>query len=384
MKLLDLIKLFIYFLIHCGTISASFEFGGYIYNFPSVQIINNETGLYTNDYNSILIDLTRLRLKPSFYFSEDTRIEMNYEINAIISKSHLPLISNIQVTNRQALNLNWQLLNSEYVKINHFIDLLYFKHLFEFGEFTIGRQFIAWGVGRIWQPTDLFNPLNPANFSKIEKDGIDAINAKIYLGSFSDIDIISNFSNNFKKVHFGTRFRTNFLENDLSLVAGMFDENYILGGSIAGNLFNAGIRTEVIYSINEQSNSKYFRGIVGVDYQFSDKLYSALEYQFNEAGASDKMDYLKLFDKLFKGEIQNISRNYVGAVVNYLFSPIISANIISIANLNDMSAMFLISTKYELFQSFYLSAGVLYTLGDKFTEYWYYNDALFLTIEYYF
>lgn len=363
---------------------SNFEFGGYVYNFPSLQLINKETNLFGDDYNNVFTDLTRLRLKPSYHFSEDTRIELNYEIDALISEKYLPLLSNVQVTNRQALKLNWQVYDSKYIKVNHFIDLLYFKHIFEIGEISIGRQYISWGVGRVWQPTDMFNPINPANFSKVEKDGADAIAGKLYLGSFSDLDVLANFANNFKSVHFGARIRTNILENDLALVGGKFDENFIIGGSIAGNLFKAGIRAEGIYSFAQQVDDSYFRGILGIDYQFTDKLYSALEYQFNGAGTSDKMQYLKYFDKLFRGEIQNLSQNYLAAIATYQFQPLLTTNFTSIINFNDLSAMLLLSTRYELLQSLYLSAGILYTLGDRFTEYWYYNDAIYLTFEYYF
>ncbi len=361
-----------------------FQFGGYIYNFPSLQVINSETNLLGDDYSNILTNLTRLRLKPAFYFSENSRIEVNYEIDALISEKYLPMVSNIQITNRQALKLNWQIHNSKYIKVNHFIDLFYFKHLFEIGEISIGRQYISWGVGRVWQPTDLFNPINPANFSKVEKDGADAISGKLYLGSFSDFDILVNFSNNFKNVNFGGRIRTNISENDLAAIVGKFDQNIVLGASLAGNVFKSGIRAEGIYSISDRKDYNYIRGIIGIDYQFTEKLYTALEYQHNGSGTTDKFEYPKYFEKLFKGEIQNIGCNYLAAIATYQLSSLFTSNFTSIINFNDLSTIILLSTRYEFLQSFYLSAGILYTFGEKFTEYWYYNDAVYLTFEYYF
>ncbi|OGU12482.1 MAG: hypothetical protein A2X61_02620 [Ignavibacteria bacterium GWB2_35_12] len=373
--------LVIFFIVSTSlTAQVTLDFSGYLYDVPTFYFKPASAdffGLEDNE-NIYPMNLTRLRLRPTLNFSENSRITMQYEANLLFSKMPIPLVEGTGMTNRQALDLHWRFYNKNNFTAQHFIDILYYKHIFDFAEVVFGRQVISWGVGRIWQPTDLFNPINPANFSKLEKDGADAFSAKFFISDFTDFELVCNFRENQKDYNYGARFRTNFSEYDVSAMAGYFDRKVIVGGDFTGNFFNAGLRGEGIFSYDPDSpDSNYVRAILGLDYQFTSELYGLIEYQFNGRGTACKDCYD--FDRLKRGEIQNVGLNYVTVQSNYQIHPLVTINAGAMLNINDLSGYFNAGVTYSIFESLNLSLGGMYFIGSEKDEFWYYPSAVYLS-----
>lgn len=361
------------------------DYTGYIYNLPSYMKMPEAADLFGLDFEEdyFFLDLTRFRFMPDLHITENSRITMHYELDMIWSKYSLPYLTGVDMTNRQALDLKWTLIDEEKFKAQHYIDMLYYKHLFDFGEITVGRQVISWGVGRIWQPMDLFNPINPANFSKFEKDGADAVSAKIYLGMFSDVEVVYNFREKWEDANFGGRYRTNFQMFDLALMAGYFDKRTILGASFEGDVLGAGIRGEGIFSYNENdTDSNFVRFILGADYQFTPDLYALIEYKFNGEGTDCKTCYD--IGRLFRGEILNVSRNYLTGQANYKLHALVNLNAGGNINLNDESGYANLVIEWETLSNLKLSAAGIYFWGGRWSEYSYYSTTYYLMGQFYF
>ncbi len=390
--------IFIAILLLCSQSSSKaidYEFNGYVYVLPTIQSIPKSAdrfGLNTSE-DYFALNLTRLRLRPSLFLSDNSRITLHYETDMVNSKISSPFLGNLGKTNRQAVDLNWTIANGDYVRINHFIDRLYFKQMFDWGETTFGRQRIQWGTGRIWQPTDLFNPINPADFSKFEKDGTDAMSVKYYLGNMSDIELVYNFSDVWKNANYGGRVRTNFMEYDISAMGGYFDKRVAVGGDFDGNFFGGGFRGEALYSaarhndvpndsISPNAMPSYVKFILGLDYQFNSKLYALVEYQYNGEGATDTSKYD--FVRLAKGEIQNMSQNYLTVVANYQMHPLVIITLTGLAGMNDQSGYAGVFANYSASDNANLKLGSLFFFGESGTEYSYYPTAIYLIGEYYF
>ncbi|MEI6090235.1 MAG: hypothetical protein WCR42_07285 [bacterium] len=352
-----------------------FKFSGYIYELPAVAF-SNERGSFSN--------LTNLRFTPELLVGENGRLVMHYEADIMLNKLNL-LNNNRNATNRQAVDMNWSILNDPNVKINHFIDRLYYKQMFDFGEITVGRQNLAFGVGRIWQPTDMFNPINPANFSKFEKDGADAIAATVYLGNFSDLKVVYNAYDSGKKGNYAIKYRTNFKGFDYSGLLGYFDDNPAVGADFAGSLWGIGFRGEGLYYYRSNlPDSSYFRGILGADYQFNDKLYGLIEYHYNGRGTNCKYCYVNLLPKLFRGEIQNLSTFYLAAQLSYQVHPLATVSAMNITNLVDRSGMGTLSVNYSASESLNLMIAGAMFYGAEMTEYSYYSKAVYFLAQWYF
>ena len=302
---------------------------------------------------------------------------MEYEADVLYSKQNEFSFLNPTSTNRQILNLKWNIYDKNNLNVSHYIDRLYFRQGFRNGNIIIGRQRIAWGVGRVWSPIDLFNPINPANYSKIEKDGADAVSFTYSFGSFTDLNLVYNPHDKIQNSNAGFRFRTNIDEYDLAFVGGHFDDRFVLGGDFAGNFFDAGIRGEGIISMDKYDlSNNYVRFIFGMDNQFTSKLYGMFEYQYNGEGAlnKDSYDLLALLD----GRVINLSRNYLFISASYQITPLLTVTAAQNMNLNDGSGFSNISGSYSLSDNSTLDLGALISYGSRFSEYWYYPSSVYL------
>ncbi|MFC2132140.1 hypothetical protein ACFLSQ_11970 [Bacteroidota bacterium] len=368
-----------------------FDIKGYVYNMLTyMNLSKSQQQDYGLNTGHLATNITRLRLMPNLNIGDNSRITMHYEIDGLFSKVNLPFFSSPGITNRQAVKLNWDITKTDSTSdvsfiTNHYIDMLYFKQFFDWGEFVFGRQVVTWGVGRIWQPTDLFNPINPANFAKIERDGSDALSGKIYLGDFTDMEFVVNFREMIRDYNYGTRFRSNYEGYDLTAVMGYFDQRAVVGGDFAGNLFDAGVRGEAIYSFKRNdSMDAYIRFILGADYQITGDLYALIEYQYNGEGTNNKDEYMAYFGRLMKGEIQNMGQNYLALMSSYQIHPLVGSSLTNITNLGDGSGMLGVTGTYNMYQDFNIGLGTMFFYGADGGEYSFYPTALYLTVEYFF
>ncbi len=379
-------RIAILFWFLAGPVFAQYniEFSGYVVDLPIYQSTNKDLAqLFNIDQNSFL-NLTRVRLRPTFCLWNNARINLEYEISGFYhGELGGFLIEQPEKTNRQLVDLTWNPINKKNYSLIHFIDRFYFRQGFDFGSVEIGRQRISWGTGRIWNPTDLFNPINPATYYKLEKDGADVISLRYIFGNFTDLNIVYNPQGKINNSNYGFRFRTNFDTYDFSLVGGYFDQRIVAGCDFAGNFFEAGVHGEGIISMNKNNISKNFaKFIIGADYQFTPLLYGLVEYHYNGEGKTNKFNYE--FDRLLKGEILNLNRNYLAETISYQVTPLFTTSLTNITDLNDGSGYFSLTGNYSVTENFYMNAGTQFTFGDKFSEYWYYPSSFYLEGEFYF
>jgi hypothetical protein len=363
---------------------VKFEFSGYAVDLPIFESSKKELAdLFNTDRNQFL-NLTRVRLSSSLSLWKNSRIEGEYEIDGLYYNSADNLgFGSSGKTNRQIVRLRWNPVNEKHFLLTHFIDRLYFWQGFKSGNVVLGRQRISWGTGRIWNPTDLFNPINPASYFKVEKDGADAVSAKIAFSNFTDLNLVYNPQEKIKNSNYGFRFRTNFAEYDMSVMGGYFDNRIIGGLDFAGNLFNAGVRGEGIISFNKDSTKDNFiKFILGIDNQFTTEIYALAEYHYNGEGKTDKLSYD--FEKLARGEIQNLSRNYLCLSGMYQLNPLINITLTDITNFNDGSGFVSFLASYSVKENLTLNLGSQVTYGGRESEYWYYPFSLYFQAEYYF
>jgi hypothetical protein len=372
--------------LFCIDLSAQlkFSFSGYAVELPVFQSYDSRIAEDFGTQRNQFLNLTRVRIRTSADLWENSRLEAEYEIDALYfgSSGNLEL-NTAEKTNRQLFDLRWNPVNKKHFSLVHFIDRLYFRQEFKSLSVVLGRQRISWGTGRIWNPTDLFNPINPASYYKIEKDGADAVSAKYSFGSFTDLNVVFNPQEKIKNSNYGFRFRTNYAEYDMSVMGGYFDNRIVGGLDFAGNLFTAGVRGEGIISVKKDSTKdRFVKFILGIDNQFTPELYALAEYHFNGEGKSDRSEYN--LQRLFRGEIQNLSKNYFCISVFYLFNPLLNLTLTGITNLNDGSGFVNAVGSFSVTENIYINLGAQAAYGSYKSEYKYYPFSLYLQGEYYF
>ena len=362
---------------------AMVDFSGYVVDLPVYELLQPTFAQLAGTSSSQFDNLARLRLRPTLHLGDNTKIGVEYEIDGLYYSENVAYGLTSTTPLRQVTSLHWQPVDNDHLTISDYIDRLYFDQDFSFGTLVVGRQRISWGTGRVWNPTDIFNPINPANFGKIEKDGADAASMKFYLGQLTDVQLVYNAEYHFKYSDFAARFRTNIEGYDFAVMGGYVDNRVDFGGDFAGDVGGAGIRGEMLTSTDALDNGDYYvKWILGTDYQFTDKLYGMIEYYHNGQGALDKSRYD--LSGLFNGTILNLAKDYLAISGSYQLTPLLTVTISSNENFNDGSGYFAGSLSYSTSDNSSIAVGTLYTYGRELAEYWYYPKDYYLKLETYF
>jgi len=193
----------------------------------------------------------------------------------------------------------------------------------------VGRQRIAWGSGRIWNPTDRFNPVQPTALELDQKLGVDAALVQW------------NYSNTGYLVIVGAPARTPYQTSrksalrwqdtwgayDVSMLLGRIGEESVLGFDVTGNLADAGVRMEWMQAKHAQQGNTG-QVVLGLDYTwnnawFSNGLYAAIEYFYNgAAGLPPRLDRLN-----------GLSKHLLGMQLGYDLTALWRAELLFIADL---------------------------------------------------
>ncbi|MBI3565588.1 MAG: porin, partial [Elusimicrobia bacterium] len=60
----------------------------------------------------------------------------------------------------------------------------------ERGALRAGRQRVAWGTGKIWNPTDVLNPYSPTSVERDERRGVDALYGRAGIGTLGQAELV--------------------------------------------------------------------------------------------------------------------------------------------------------------------------------------------------
>lgn len=218
---------------------------------------------------------------------------------------------------------------------------------------TLGKQRIPFGVGRVWNPIDIYNPIDATSIETSERKGTDSLR---YEYALSDV---SNFDTTISEEKYAVRLKGNINESDLGIVVLKDDDKNrtILGYEYSGELFSSGIelRSEGGYFDNENSKN-YSELILGAEYSFENSITLLGEYKYNSLASQD----------------------YFGLNLSYIISTLWSCSYLGIQNLDDKSSISLARVDYSLSDDMELNFGAYIYQGDAQSEYGALDDSLFV------
>jgi hypothetical protein len=232
-------------------------------------------------------------------------------------------------------------------------------------DITIGRQRVAWGTGFVWNPTDLLNPFIPIQLERDERQGVDAVRFELPLGITSKLDLVFAPQRKGRRSSTAARVRTTVANYDVSLMAGRFRDNTVLGFDWSGDIRGGGFRGEGAYTRSGQGKD-YFRFVLSGDYTFSNGLYLFGEFFYNGQGARRKEEYD--FNLLLSGEAVGLAQLYLALGASYDFTPLWHGDFYGIFNMNDGSRLVGPALSYSLTDNVDLAAGVYFFGGEDGSE----------------
>ena len=245
---------------------------------------------------------------------------------------------------------------------------------------VFGLQKITMGVGRIWTPTDLFNPRNPLALEPDQIYGNFALSYTYALGDLSEVmGVVARRDDNSYK--YAGRIKGNVSIGDIALDVYSSDDAQMIAYEIEGNLFDTGIewRSEGGYYKDKLLDKEFYQTILGMDYGFvngltvmTEWIHSSKTYTFDEI--------LTHQDSSLSNN-RHISSDYVGASAYYDFNLLYNGAISMIYSPEDQSSFISPLIEYSLSDDASLAVGAMLYTGDNESEFGSVDNSYYLRLK---
>ncbi len=262
----------------------------------------------------------------------------------------------------------------------------------ERGVVRAGRQRIAWGTGKIWNPTDVLNPYQPTSIERDERRGVDALYGRAGIGTLGQAEFVWAGEDTWIRQQMLGRVRGNFDGWDASLLGGKVagsTGSFIVGGDFAGTLLDGTLHGEW-GAFHPEIRTPYWKAGLGYDYTIpSDTKFRALkdatfvvEYYHAGNGSTNPANYN--FAPVMAGTEVSVAQNYFGATFSEDLHPLVKLDLVGLVNADDGSTFFFPSLTFNALNNLYLTAAMQRFGGTRRTEYGRNPNQTVLTVQYYF
>ena len=231
-----------------------------------------------------------------------------------------------------------------------------------------GRQRIAWGTGKLWNPVDVLNPYQPLSVEREERRGVDAAYARRAFGNLTQVEAAWAPRDVWAEHSLLGRAKTHFGEYDLSLLGGKVaasSSSWMAGGDFAGNFLDGTLHGEWSYT-DLRTRTPYWKAGLGYDYTFKDSSL-VVEYLHSGSGTLDWRRYD--LRTLLAGREVTLARNYLGGSWSWDAHALLKLDLLLLTNLDDGSQFFNPSLQWNALENLYLTAGLQRFGGPRRTEY---------------
>lgn len=372
---------------------SPFEFNGYTkYLFSTSKIPRIDDRLNDN--------LIHLRFNSRWYATQSltAAVELRFRVFYGESVETIPFYKELIQTEHDFAELDAFLWESE-KSLGYFeLDRIWLDYYKNNIQVTLGRQRVAWGTCWVWNPTDLFNPLDVLNFDYEELPATDAIRAQYYTGAVTKIDVAYKPAKDPNNQILAGLWSLNNWDYDFNFIAGMRYKRWLGGFSWVGDILDAGFRGEILVSqspeepdtnyiyqlINQSSllswNSPIVSAALSGDYTFPNTFYIHTEILYNNLGKTENTF-------LFQQEANELglltsARWSLYQEFAYDITPLFRGTLFGIFNPDDKSFVIVPSISYSIITNLDLYLISMFYEGDPLTEYGEYGTSFYARIKY--
>lgn len=334
-------------------------------------------------------DLNRLRLALDADLSERVTfhavLDNEWLFGTVLDRQEFQLVKDHETDS--LIDLNAQVLDRDDVLWRASLYRMHFDFNLPQAKLVLGRQRIAWGSGRIWNPVDLFNPISPLAIEPDQRDGVDAVNLEYYPGAFSLLNIVYAAGGERRDDSFGVRAGTQFAGYDVKLMAGEFRRDVVAGLEFAGSVGSSGVRGELTYT-DADAGGDFWRAVAGWDHSFPSTLYLMFEYLYNGGNVDNPLGpggfTLDDNPRVFTSGIATRNRNFLGAAAAYELTPLLQASALLVYDIDDASSFVAPSLVYSVLEDLDLTLGAQLFSGDDTSEYGDQQQVYYASLEWFF
>jgi len=247
-----------------------------------------------------------------------------------------------------------------------------------------GLQNISMGVGRIWTPTNIFNPKNSYAIEPDEIYGVSALSYVRHLSDTSHVTLVAS-QNSEKKFKYRGGYKGYLGFADVGVNIVYSDKTKMFAYEIEGNLADTGVelRSEAGYIkstlfnvLNQEYELEFFQGIVGAEYGFVNGITLVFETIYSSKDFTYEETLLNLNSDILSNLLN--SNFYGGVSIAYTFNLFLDASLLYIESFADKNSRFISpSLNYTLndYNSFTLGAQIYN--GKSESEFGAYKNSYF-------
>ena len=267
-------------------------------------------------------------------------------------------------------------------------------------EVTLGRQRIALGRGRIWNPTDLFNPIPPLAIEPNQRIGQDSALVRLRLSPALWAVGIWSPQDDPDQHRAVARLELSTIELDAAVMAGRVAKDWVFGADFALNVAGAAVRGEATFT-DVASGGRIWQVVGSADYTFGvgSGVYALVEHSYNEDlidaddfGAFSRLGSLaQLLARLEEQGLAAVSRipsrvlHTTAFMTSYELTPFLSASLLWLHDWNGASEALVPSLVYSPRSDLEISCGAQLFIGsDKDSAYADVPGLVYVQVEWFF
>ena len=374
-------KVIIFLLIFPHAIMADFEYSINNSNF----IISQGSGV-PNAKKSYTYNYDRLRLRGDYkqngFFLTAIGDGINYLGRDYVNSSTFDYVK----LQKSDTPFNTQTPFHNYHDGSYYAKLyrLYAGYEDDKNRVVAGLQNISMGVGRIWTPTNLFNPKNSYALEPDETFGVAAFSYTRYLNSTSHIMAVASQKKD-NTFRYAARYKTFLDFADFAVDTISSNDTKMIGYEIEGNLYDTGVelRSEGAYiksalynTTSIKKDKEFYQAIIGADYGFVNGLNVAIESYYSSKKFSYEDTLLNVDSEVLPNLVY--SNFYTGLTLSYSFNIFLDASLLYIESFNDRNSRFISPIfTYTLNNYNSFSLGAMIMNGDNKSEFGRFEDTYY-------
>lgn len=323
---------------------------------------------YTYDYN-------RLRLHYNNYYDNfSTVVKVDHEAifgSKILNSPTTNMISRYEPD--IPFDTAWNLASDPFQRVK--IYRAFTSYITKKHTVNVGLQRVAFGVGRVWTPVDMFNPLQSLSLETGERRPVLAAHYSYALDETAHIEVVTSQQKNLD-IKGALKLKGNLREIDMALLTVQERTRTLYGYELQGELFSTGIelRSEGGVFTNVLTQKSFIKYIVGVDYAFENSLILGFEYLYNQTDLTQNYALLlagfaPTIDDIFTDVVLHKDAHYGALTASYQFNTLLHGMGLVMHNMVDASTIIVPSLSYSASDESTLNIGAFLSMGDASSEF---------------
>ncbi|MEE8580094.1 MAG: hypothetical protein V3T33_00775 [Myxococcota bacterium] len=371
--------------------------------------------------------LTRLRTRLD--------LQMTPRLSASVSYDHELSAGGIDtlevglgrsVASDSFLGAEHDILDRENVRWRHLLYRAYLQFEGVHLEGVVGRQRVAWGVARLWNPIDRFNPVPPLAVEADQSGGVDAVDLKWIIDGLHFAEVVYAPGTSRDEARYALRLHAVLFDTDLSLMGGVFEKAPTAGFDLSRNLGDAALNLEVVYTdpehdvwpvgaVGPREPDPFWQVAVSIDrnvdlgsglYLLVEHLYNGNALGFGRGRAGPLLPFFESthdppvplpapappgpfvrpasVDVFGSSGVISRAGHQTALELGYDLTPELRLDLLTIFDWNGESAAFFPFLRYSPLGWLELTLGTQYFVGPRLSEYGGAEDLVYLLTEVFF